>query len=157
MTKIKAYYGNVILEKRYCNYCEREAFVIDAVIQCCDRKIEPEIDETIKIRRETETSLKRHSLSVGDKTRILKSQHYKCHYCGSDLRIYPPVFDHFVPFGYSGNDKLSNRVASCGDCNLLKSGLVFDTAIEVENRVVKKSKKRKKIRKIKNELRQPAC
>lgn len=146
MIKYRSFYGNVVLEKRYCNYCEKYAFVIDGVIQCCDRRTKPQEEESFESRRETEAIFVRKHLSQSDKKRLLKIQDYKCFYCECSLVVNPPVFDHISPFSLSANNSFLNFVACCSDCNSLKSDKVFETRTDAENDFVEKSKGRKEKR-----------
>jgi len=78
---------------------------------------------------------KRESFANAMKTRILRSQHWRCLYC--DIGLFVPIyrngkqvrrsicFDHFVPWSYSQDNRVSNIAACCSVCNGLKSWLMF--------------------------------
>ncbi len=147
MIRVKSFYGNVILDKVYCNYCKKYAILLDGLIQCCGREFNNKSEEEIEIRRESEVFYRRKNLTWGDKKKILKIQNYKCFYCSCDLRINSPVFDHLVNWAYSGNDSSSNKVASCADCNSLKSDKMLSSLQSLSLlRIIEKSKKRKKLK-----------
>lgn len=72
-----------------------------------------------------------------DKERLLTRQRGRCRYCQQELdewyvkdglaykrKIH---WDHVLPYSYSFNNEIENFVASCAECNLIKSSLVFDS------------------------------
>lgn len=72
----------------------------------------------------------------------------KCFYCGLEFGSYfewqyqlvcvRKTFDHLLAFCYSGNSSDDNFVASCFECNGLKSGKVFDSIKEAKDYVKKR-------------------
>lgn len=58
----------------------------------------------------------------------LKLQRNLCFFCGSEITIKDHL-DHLVPIYHGGTNRLSNLVASCKSCNLIKS----TQQIEVKN------------------------
>ena len=73
---------------------------------------------------------------------ILVKQRGKCFYCRGNFgdwyehkgrpMLLKPVWDHLLPWCYSGNNEAGNFVASCRVCNGLKSGKVFDSIYEAK-------------------------
>lgn len=61
-------------------------------------------------------SLKRDEVMI----RRLKLQRNLCYFCGNRITIKDHL-DHLVPVYFGGTNKLSNLVASCRTCNLVKS------------------------------------
>ncbi|SIS11940.1 HNH endonuclease [Williamsia sterculiae] len=49
----------------------------------------------------------------------LRVQHRRCFFCSTSISIRDHL-DHLVPVYYGGQNRTSNLVASCVDCNLLK-------------------------------------
>lgn len=128
MTKrnIFALYGGIGIMKKYCEDCKRYAFIIDGRYQCCDKKDKEGNTDDFIIMREVAAEGKRRSLSKGKKGAILELQDYQCVYCGCDLHSCEVHFDHFIPFSFCGSNSYGNFVATCADCNLAKSDLMFD-------------------------------
>jgi len=58
----------------------------------------------------------------------LKHQHYQCFFCAADVTMASHL-DHLVPVYYGGRSILSNLVAACKSCNLIKG----TQAIEITN------------------------
>ena len=55
------------------------------------------------------------------KARILRRDHFTCHYCGlvdGDLTI-----DHMIPISRGGQNQLTNLVACCFPCNIAKGSM----------------------------------
>ena len=137
-----AYYGNVRMEKVFCNECNAYSFVLNGETICCDSPVEKVESRPFKVVIAPE--VKRKTPSQYEKANILESQGGKCFYCdlpfGSVVwdnnkkkaRILKINWDHFTPFAYSLNNKSSNFVASCNICNSLKSAKVFDTVEEAK-------------------------
>lgn len=129
---VKSLYGKIALLKGYCKHCGKLAFIIQEELQCCGRPLGVmPIHERIK--RESETDLKRGAIPAKLKREILEQQDNKCIFCDSSfgslawndkrkkyikLKIH---YDHFVPWVYSGDNSGPNISASCHICNSLKS------------------------------------
>jgi len=116
----------------FCKSCGSEAFVIDGLMACCGRPVDLEEVKSAKRKRESITKDSRGKPSRSVQLEILKHQCYQCIYCGANLRGKRRVdYDHFIPFSYSQNSK-NNFVASCRDCNAIKSSMLFDSIIEAQ-------------------------
>jgi len=150
MIKTVALYGKIGIEIRYCPDCKREAFVINNIIQCCDKRVELSGMDWIKFKRESPSSFGKHGRKISNKlkNKILIDQDWKCAYCGIDLHTVIAHFDHFVPFSYIPDSRVGNMVAACSDCNLLKSSKIFSNVGEVSYYVKEKSLKRKALRQL---------
>ncbi len=87
-------------------------------------------------------SVKRKSIAPGEKEALLEAQHNRCFYCGmqfgeffmhgEDLVKIKPAFDHTLPYIFFYNNKPSNFVAACVQCNGIKSAKVI---MDVEERI----------------------
>lgn len=132
-------YGQVAIERAYCESCGTWAFVIDGRFKCCDERY---LDESVtKTRRISDVALVRSGPTARYRKRQLSEQHYCCFYCdrrfGSTLwrrqkQIVLRVnWDHINPWVYSLDNKDINFVAACQICNGLKSSHVFGSLDEV--------------------------
>ena len=118
--------------KLFCKNCGREAFVIDRSMACCGKHINLEEVTRAKRKRESLSKDRRGRPSRSLQKEILKHQCYQCVYCGANLRGKKRVeYDHFIPFSYAENSE-NNFVASCKDCNMIKSSMLFDSIIEAQ-------------------------
>ena len=152
MNKHYAKYGNTILKRIKCEDCKRYAFVIDGIIQCCDRKLEE--FKTHKAKVMSCATNKRKGLSLKAKRDVLEKQKNRCLYCGYEFKdilwnnhrykfyTVEVRWDHFSPFSYSYNNKHNNFVASCQICNKIKTNLMFETVEEVRDYVKYRRAKR---------------
>ena len=52
--------------------------------------------------------------------RVLRRDHYRCHYCGCSLIGAEANIDHVKPWRDGGRTVLSNLVTACQDCNKAK-------------------------------------
>ncbi len=141
-------YGQVRLFAGDCPDCKRESFADEIAegvwkMKCCGALVR----DTNPIREWKRMSATperfRKQLSEVVKTRILRSQHWRCLYC--DIGLFVPVylngkqvrrgivFDHFVPWSYSQDSRESNIAACCSICNALKSWLMFKDVDECRN------------------------
>jgi hypothetical protein len=66
--------------------------------------------------------LHRHHLSPGTITDVLERDGYLCVYCGEIATC----IDHVIPWSWSRCDELDNLVASCNDCNMMVSNMMFN-------------------------------
>lgn len=135
---IKAFYGRQALLKRYCPDCHMYAIVIGNKLACCDKVVGDWDQEfTVRKKREAETDGRRHPISQKEKEQILRHQLHQCVYCGftfgRGVRI---EYDHFLPFSYSGDNNKLNMVASCRECNQIKSDKLFQTIEEARVYIV---------------------
>ncbi|MEE9214897.1 MAG: HNH endonuclease signature motif containing protein [Thermodesulfobacteriota bacterium] len=140
-------YGGIKLRKQYCSDCRGRAFVIDGILQCCDKEaLQP---TTEKLVRECTGDYRRRHIPKGRQQQILLEQENKCKYCelefGSRIKNLKTdkqvtlkiTFDHVIPWSYSGTNK-EEIVAACQVCNGLKSNDFFDDIdsikVELKNR-----------------------
>lgn len=93
----------------------------------------------------------RNTPTKAEQTRILKLQHNCCFYCGlefGDWFVYKfavaikLTWDHFVPYSYGFNNAADNFVASCTQCNAIKSDKIFPTIKELVDYVRNKRQAR---------------
>lgn len=129
----RTYYGNTILLRVDCRTCGRS--IMHELWRCggCGKEIEP---SGITVDREAEAEFNRHQPSEGHQEFLLDAQEGRCYWCGrifgclviKNGRDYQlrPVFDHFVPFAFTGSCDDLEFVASCQICNGIKSSKIFD-------------------------------
>jgi hypothetical protein len=104
-----AYYGNIAIERRYCEDCKGFAFVIDGEIRCCGQKVNEPLPT--KRKRMSDVPWKRKGPPKKEKDRILREQDESCFWCERRfgkivwlgrkriaLRI---EWDHLIAFTYS--------------------------------------------------------
>src|SRR2546430_12952627 len=116
-----ACYGQVSIERRYCEDCKRFAFVLDGRIQCCDTKVQTEPPKRRK--RMCEIPFNKKGPPKRIQVKILREQGDCCFWC--DRRCGKAVWlvrkktvlrvewDHLVCYAYSRDNRPSNYVASC--------------------------------------------
>ena len=132
MKAIKAIFGSVMMLRIFCENCGSEAFVIDGKMACCGKPVDLEEVKQAKRKRESISSDRHGKPPRSVQKEILKHQLYQCIYCGVGLRGKRIInFDHFIPFSYLGSGN-KNFVASCEDCNKIKSSMLFDSIIEAQ-------------------------
>lgn len=99
------------------------------------------------------SSLKRKTPIKREQKRILDLQQNKCFYCGMTFgewyicREAVPVvcvWDHFIPHSYGFNNSSDNFVASCVQCNAIKSNKIFPSV----NDLVDYVRQQRKIRRL---------
>ena len=141
-------FGSVALYRHKCPQCGNKAFVINGLSACCDAKIE--MNDTFVRKRVSEGAKKRALISRAIKNKILARQENMCFYCETKLDEYqwdskknkyimPQIhFDHLTPWSYSQNNDDDNLVASCAQCNLCKSSLIFKTVEEARIYMLRK-------------------
>ena len=130
-------YGQVAIQKEFCQSCRVFAFVLDGKLACCDQASQQQPTRT---KRETETEGVRRLPPLNERKAQLLEQDNRCFYClyrfGSRvLKDKTPVilrlhWDHVVPFSYSQDNRTRNFVASCQICNAVKYNHVFQTVEE---------------------------
>jgi hypothetical protein len=133
-----ACYGQVSIERRYCDDCKRFAFVLDGKIQCCETKVQ--LEPTKLRHRMCEVPIGRKGPPPIVKRRILREQQHCCFWCDRRFgravwlkrkrKILRVEWDHLVSYAYSYNNRPSNFVASCQICNSLKHSSIFETIDE---------------------------
>lgn len=108
----------------YCMICG------DGTSSCCNSDCD-EIKDGI-IKKETQHTERRKTPSAYAKKNILEKQQNKCYWCGRQfgeyvlrpngaLYLLRPIWDHYMPYWYSGNSRSENFVASCNRCNSHKA------------------------------------
>lgn len=132
-------YGNQSLAKVYCPDCQRYAFLVDGIKQCCET--EQEFNGT---RYKIESSVQEKRRSLYKKRFLEKSieQNGKCYYCEypfsqafirkNKIIILRIEVDHFIPYSYNCNNKALNFVLACHICNGIKSNKFFNTKEEAQ-------------------------
>lgn len=145
-----ALYGNVGIERRYCDDCKRFAFVIDGRIQCCDERVESVLKKPR--RRISDVVTARNHPRAKDQKRILREQDWKCFWCDKEFgksvwrknvrTVLKVNWDHLVPFSYCANNNSSNFVASCQICNNIKHSLIFNSVEECRVHIFNKRKEK---------------
>jgi len=127
-------YGNVQMQKVFCEYCQQLTLVLKGKTACCVKIV---TEQPERWKRESEAEPRRRRPSPGERREILDQQGNLCLYCdrefGSNvlkknrliqLRV---EWDHIVPYCYSQNNYLYNFVAACQICNGLKGSMMFDS------------------------------
>lgn len=132
-----AEYGNTRIPRGYCSRCRGYAFVIDQVLQCCDRNTH---FESQKVKKMSASAPFRKRPPSAEKILILEKQQNQCLYCGKEFgsiafRKGKPFllrleWDHQIPFAYAQDNKTSNFCAACHICNRIKGALMFKTVEE---------------------------
>lgn len=131
-----ALYGNVSIPRVYCSFCDSYAFVIDTLLQCCERTANEELPA--KIKRMSDCYAQRNRPTKKSQDEILKSQEHCCFYCfrafgktvyrnSRSIRL-QLHWDHINPYVYSLDNRDQNFVAACHVCNGIKSDTIFKGA-----------------------------
>jgi len=89
---------------------------------------------------EDDMAINKNHLDTFLRDRILERDCYICAYCSGDANC----VDHVVPWSYSHCDDESNLVASCTDCNLMVSNMIFKSFVEKRLFILRKRKTSKK-------------
>jgi hypothetical protein len=129
-----AIYGQVRMQRMYCQDCRVFALVVDGKLKCCNARVEA-LDETAKHKRMSDVALRRTGPTARYRKEQLERQQYRCFYCsrlfGSyvyrhshslTLRL---AWDHIDPWVYSLDNQNQNFVAACHVCNGIKAALMF--------------------------------
>jgi len=125
-------YGNVAMQKGYCEDCQSMAFIIDGRIACCGEVFDALPD---KYKRESHPEQKRKRPTPKECAEVIDLQGGRCAYCdmqfggyvfreGRAIRL-KVVFDHFIPYSLTQNNYSHNFVAACHVCNGIKTDKCF--------------------------------
>ncbi len=143
-----AFYGNVKLDRVYCEDCKAYSFILDGEKACCEDMVDDQDGKPYKVM--SAPTPKRNTPTQYEKKDILESQEGRCFYCDLEFgsvvwdnrkkkaRTLKINWDHFTPFAYGFNNKATNFVASCDICNKLKSAKVFNTIEEARKYMEKR-------------------
>lgn len=134
----QALYGNVTMQREWCQACSGYALVIEGKLACCDRDCGD--GATTRVKRMAETSHRRKAPSAKQCETILREQGSRCLYCerefgtfvyrnGKQIRL-KLVWDHLVPYVYSRSCADQEFCAACHVCNGIKSATVYQTLDE---------------------------
>jgi len=77
------------------------------------------------------------------KKQVLEEQGFRCIYCGCNLfplSLKKPVFDHFVPWAFTANTSKENLIASCQECNSIKTDRCFKDLKEAREYILPRKK-----------------
>jgi len=139
----KSYYGNICMDRMYCEECGTYCLIIDGIKQCCDEPVKVTKSKKIKIMSPPEK--KRRCLSKKDRVAILEKQGNKCFYCGREFgsyyyrdgkkKVLKLHYDHIMPYVGTYNNNAKNIVAACHICNLIKSSHVFKTIEQAKDHI----------------------
>jgi hypothetical protein len=138
-------YGRITLLKRFCPTCHSYAIVVENKLGCCGRTVGDWAGEfMIKHKRECETPGLRVQLSPRNKRKILSFQGHQCVYCGCRIgcKGVAVEFDHFVSYAFTGDNGPLNMVASCRECNQMKSSRLFSSIEEARVYILNEREKR---------------
>jgi len=134
MNVTKKYFGNQVLFVAFCIYCDQVSIICkkDGTFNCCGRKAPLETIEKVLRKRICETFSNRKKPPKNIQKKIFHHQNNQCIYCGVNLKRkgIKIEFDHFVPFVSSNNDE--GQVASCRNCNRIKSDNWFNSILEAQ-------------------------
>lgn len=143
-------YGSVIMRRGVCQTCGDPCLICkDGTSSCCGAPTKA--NKRGYVSKETSGTEKRKKPSKEAQASILTKQDNKCYWCDREFGEYvltprenikklTPVWDHYVPYDYTGSCRNDQFVAACQRCNSHKSArLVLDLEHEDE---VKKILKR---------------
>lgn len=137
-----AIYGNVCIQKEWCDDCNGYAFVKRGLLQCCDKKSRLTAE---LFKREVSPENRRRALSPKKKFEQLLKQDNRCLYCDMQFTSADTIhWDHFVPFNYSQDNRSQNYVAACQLCNSIKSSRFFNTVGDAREYIYDRRKARTK-------------
>jgi 5-methylcytosine-specific restriction endonuclease McrA len=144
---VMAVYGNITLERGYCDNCKTMTIIKGGKYQCCDDLVE---NIPTKFERMSMSPDGRKTPTAAEKRKILNQQGTICFYCCVEFgsirfRHGLPFFiktewDHQMPFAYSQNNSTENFVAACHVCNGIKSSHIFQTIEEARAYLTDKRK-----------------
>lgn len=136
-----ALYGRVAIRREYCNACQTSAFVIQGVLQCCDRPIDTS-EPPSRYKRVVEPEQLRKLPVLAKRQAQIELQNNRCFYCDHELGSYVirgtkriklrTHWDHQLPYVLTQNNDISNFVAACHICNGIKYCHVFQTVEEAK-------------------------
>lgn len=157
-----ALYGNIGMQRGYCERCEGTALILGGEFQCCGQPCE---EEPKRVKRIVEPEYRRRKPSRSEQLRILNEQDHRCFWCerrfgqfahryGKVVKI-ECVWDHVSPYIWGADNSVDNFVASCRWCNGWKAARIFKTIEEVKIHVATKWEQAREARNQVREL-QPA-
>lgn len=126
-------YGSVTLVRGRCTACGELCLICrDGLSSCCRAKA---LRSTGRVVRECTGPYKRRQPSEAAKRALLDAQNGKCFWCGREFGTWvmspkgichecTPVWDHYVPYWYTGSSADDQFVASCRQCNSFKSARI---------------------------------
>lgn len=133
-------YGSTRLITKYCNDCDMYAFVIDNILQCCNKVLVEVIPTYTK--REVTGPYNRTRPNKETRLELLELYDNRCVYCSREFGSFVTVgkreievylnWDHAVPFSYSNDNTSGNFLPACHRCNSWKSNLMFQTIEEAQ-------------------------
>ena len=143
----KAFYGHINVERMFCKNCEEYTMIVDDLKLCCDTPAKEQTDNNI-VEYVCEPSKARCPLPKKEKKKLLDMQNHRCIYCGIRFgsmyfrrgkRKHAKIhYDHFSPFIYGYDNRPENYVASCSECNLIKSSLIFDNFDDAQKHILRR-------------------
>ena len=141
-------YGNVLLLKGICLYCMEETIIAsDGMSICCNYKVDRSKYFKGRIVQEVPAYFKRKKPSKKKQKQLIKTQKNKCYWCNIQFgsfaiskkgKIYKlkPVWDHYIPYSYTGSCDDNQFVASCRICNSFKSAKIIRN--EIDENIIRK-------------------
>lgn len=120
-----------------CPRCHEFALIIDNAYGCCGARFQNTPTDKMRIRRMSNAYGFRQKLQRHEQKKILDQQKDRCIYCEAQIpgykwsprtRSFIPRaihWDHFSPFAFTGSNDAANFVASCDECNQIKSDKHF--------------------------------
>ena len=132
-----ALFGNVALQKQFCEQCQEVSLVIKGKLACCDVLA---LEKPTKYKRESEPEQRRRLPPFEYRTAQLEEQNHCCFYCRRPFGAFVTrkrrlvrlsiAWDHFIPYAYSQDNHARNFVAACQICNAIKNDRCFQTVEE---------------------------
>lgn len=136
-------YGSVIMRRGMCSVCGDTCLICnDGTSSCCGAPATAKKKGCITKETSGIEKRKRPSKEIQDE--ILLKQNDRCYWCDRQFGEYvlnprgnikklTPVWDHYVPYDYTGSCRNDQFVAACQRCNSHKSArLVLDVEHESE-------------------------
>ena len=146
---MKKLYGSIALFRVYCETCQEWSLTGNE-----NRCEAGHLASSVRtVRREGRGVFKRKQPSVAHQRERLALQDNKCHWCarafgdvvilrrGAVLTL-RAVWDHFVPYSYTGSCDDLEFVAACQLCNGVKSNHIFDSEDECRQYLTRKTAKK---------------
>ena len=134
-----ALYGNVGIQRGYCEKCECTALILGGEFQCCGSSCK---EDPHRVKRVSQPEYRRRKPPQAEQLRILNEQDHRCFWCerrfGQFAHRYAKVvkiqceWDHVSPYIWSADSNTNNFVASCQWCNGWKAARIFSTIEEVK-------------------------
>lgn len=143
---MKKLYGSVALFRVYCETCQ-EWSLTGAEDRC---ELGHVATSGRTVRREGRGMFRRKQPSISHQRERLALQDNKCHWCAREfgdtvlLRrgravLLKAVWDHFIPYSYTGSCDDLEFVAACQLCNGVKSNHIFDSEEECRQYLARKT------------------